>query len=154
MTPSSTAPTLFAVGEHSISTVDGTTAIAGNVIPTNRIKGRANATYHSEEYSESRTQFCNSHLHNFAVRVINATYQIAVIQSVGYPDFIIRALKELRRRHKILARYGKDPRAKEEALGEAGEFILRTLKSGFSFTLTLGCASTMVPGFPTISRLK
>jgi hypothetical protein len=53
-------------------------------------------------------------------------------EEFGYPDFTTRALKELRRRHNILARYGKDPRAKVEALGEAGEFILKTLKSGFS----------------------
>ena len=53
-------------------------------------------------------------------------------EEFGYPDLTIRALKELRRRHKILARYGKDEQAKEQALGEAGEFILKTLKSGFS----------------------
>ncbi|KAN0067447.1 hypothetical protein V8E54_014316 [Elaphomyces granulatus] len=53
-------------------------------------------------------------------------------EEFGYPDFTIRALKELRRRHKILAQYGKSAEAKEQALGEAGEFILKTLKSGFS----------------------
>ena len=53
-------------------------------------------------------------------------------EEFGYPDLTIRALKELRRKHRILARYGKDTQAKEQALGEAGEFILKTLKGGFS----------------------
>jgi len=48
-------------------------------------------------------------------------------EEFGYPDLTIRALKELRRRHKILARYGKDEQAKEQALGEAEEFVLKTL---------------------------
>ena len=48
-----------------------------------------------KEYSESRTQFCNSHLHNFAVRVINAAYQIAMVQSVVFSKDFTLTLKDL-----------------------------------------------------------
>jgi hypothetical protein len=48
-----------------------------------------------EEYSESRTQFCNCHLHNFAVRFINAAYQIAMVQSVVFSKDFALTLKDL-----------------------------------------------------------
>jgi hypothetical protein len=50
----------------------------------------------------------------------------------GYSDLTARQLKELRSKLQIFTRYGKNMEAKQRVLGEAGEFILKTLKSGFS----------------------